>query len=365
VTAAVTASLYLPPLKCKGQNEEGARNVVVQTSASPAFYPETQWMLGKISSGRRCSANQSNHNVQHRNRANCPNQSSFMHKIATEYSQWRNGQSPITLVAVGCNKGDSIVEAMRMFSFNSEISTVKWYNKLKDELGEKARGACQKAYVRDSAIPKEMTPRPVRAYCIEPAKSTFEVISRISKDLEYSQFGLSIIHGACAERETVLSFPVVDPGKENMRLVAGQSDQTKYDLVNVTTIDHLTERENLSVIDFLSVDTEGHDFPVLLGAVLTLATKTVRVIEFEYHVVGRWKAARIEELLDYLDNLGFDCYWENNQGALLRMTGCYSEQMTVPEFKSWSNAICVNRREESLAQFMESLASQAGFGADL
>jgi len=367
VTALVAASLYLPQLKSDKYDEKNARNIVVEESdIRTNFYPETNWKLGKIDSGRRCSATQANRNVENRGRTNCPDQKRFINKIATEYSQWRTGQSPITLVTIGCNKGDSVVESMRMFSFNSQISTVKWYNKLVEELGEKqAKGACSKTYLTDSEIPQGMQPRPVRAFCVEPGKSTYEVISRISKDLGYNKHGLSIIYGACGERKTVLSFPVVSAGRESLGLVPLRSDETKYNLVNVTTIDHLVEEEGLSVVDYLSVDTEGHDFSVLLGAVLTLATKTVRIIEFEYHTIAHWKTARLEELLDYLDNLGFDCYWQNNIGLLLRITGCYTEKMTEHEFKTWSNAICVNRREKPLAKFMEGLASEAGYGADL
>mmetsp|Transcript_15545 Transcript_15545/g.27322 ORF Transcript_15545/g.27322 Transcript_15545/m.27322 type:complete len:387 (-) Transcript_15545:342-1502(-) len=365
-TALVALSLYFPSLTSIKYNGKSGRNFVAQKYSRDDFYPETNWTYEKIGAGKRCSASQANRNVEKRGGANCPDQRLFMNKIATEFSEWRNGQSPITLVMIGCNKGDSVVESMRMFSHNSEISTVKWYNKLVAEIGEsEAIGTCRRKYETDSEIPQGMEPRPVRAYCMEPGKSTYETINRICKDLGYSKFGLSVIYGACAERKTVLSFPVVQPGIEWFGLARERTDHAGYNLVNVTTIDNLVQEEKLSVIDYLSVDTEGHDFPVLLGAVMTLATKTVRIVEFEYHRVARWKTARLEELLDYMDNLGFDCYWESNQGILLRITGCYTEQMTVPEFADCSNVICVNRREKPLARFMESLASEAGFGADL
>ena len=41
----------------------------------------------------------------------------------------------------------------------------------------------------------------------------------------------------------------------------------------------------------LSIDTEGNDMRVLLGAVRLLGAEMIRFLEFEYHKVGHWATA--------------------------------------------------------------------------
>eukprot|EP00184_Porphyridium_aerugineum_P003936 CAMPEP_0184706698 /NCGR_PEP_ID=MMETSP0313-20130426/36893_1 /TAXON_ID=2792 /ORGANISM="Porphyridium aerugineum, Strain SAG 1380-2" /LENGTH=253 /DNA_ID=CAMNT_0027168257 /DNA_START=179 /DNA_END=940 /DNA_ORIENTATION=+ len=253
---------------------------------------------------------------------------------------------------------------MRVWSHNPSISTKSWYLKVAEKIGTGlAQGACGKRYTSDTKIPLGFDPRPIRAYCIEPAKSTADMLSALSEYLGYKELGLHVIRAAVGERLGKAYFPHVVPGDEVGGIHQERDDDN--DEVDQITIDKLVESENLNVIDLLSIDTEGNDVPVLLGSIMTLATKTVRVIEFEYHNIGRWVYARLEELLDLLDNLGFDCYWQNANGDLLRLTGCYDEIMTEPDFKTWSNVFCVNRREKRLASFVESYAAGLGFGADL
>ena len=49
--------------------------------------------------------------------------------------------------------------------------------------------------------------------------------------------------------------------------------------------------ENAGAIDVLSIDTEGNDMRVLLGAARLLGAEMVRFLEFEYHNIGHWATA--------------------------------------------------------------------------
>lgn len=50
----------------------------------------------------------------------------------------------------------------------------------------------------------------------------------------------------------------------------------------LTTLDHFCEREKVTNIDFLKIDTEGNEFNVLKGALNMLSTKKIKIIQFEF-----------------------------------------------------------------------------------
>ena len=56
-------------------------------------------------------------------------------------------------------------------------------------------------------------------------------------------------------------------------------DGNTYDL---RTIDWYVDKNKISTIDFLKIDTEGSDYKILLGAEKTLDKDKIRFIQFEY-----------------------------------------------------------------------------------
>ncbi len=63
--------------------------------------------------------------------------------------------------------------------------------------------------------------------------------------------------------------------------------------MEVVTLDGLARRHGLGGIDVLTVDTEGNDVRVLLGALRTLPV--VRYLEFEHHAVNRWARSDLQD----------------------------------------------------------------------
>ena len=93
----------------------------------------------------------------------------------------------------------------------------------------------------------------------------------------------------------------------------------------------------------ITVDTEGFDAHVLMGAAATLASGQVHYLEFEYHSRPPWSEFQLETLVAFLDNLAFDCYFAGNDGRAYKMTGCWRPAF---EFHQWSNVVCASRRLE-------------------
>lgn len=69
--------------------------------------------------------------------------------------------------------------------------------------------------------------------------------------------------------------------------------------------DNFCEEQGIRQIDFLKIDTEGHEMDVLFGLEKMLAQQQVRFIQFEYG--GCWTDARnfIYDAFDYLGSKGY------------------------------------------------------------
>jgi phage tail tube protein FII len=126
--------------------------------------------------------------------------------------------------------------------------------------------------------------------------------------------------------------------------------------VEVKNVDLFVLSEGIEKIDFLSIDTEGHDGRVILGMVKTLALNKIRVLEFEYHHTGPWQNMDISMIIDLLDNFEMDCFWQGNKGQLWRLTGCISK--TKPFEKKWSNIVCVHRTELAIHKAFTEIAAR-------
>ena len=84
--------------------------------------------------------------------------------------------------------------------------------------------------------------------------------------------------------------------------ILGESDSKIFyseHIGSLTTIDNFFEKNNLKKIDLLKIDTEGHEFKILLGAKKTL--KDIKYIYFEHHyddmIIKNYKFSDINNYL--------------------------------------------------------------------
>ena len=124
------------------------------------------------------------------------------------------------------------------------------------------------------------------------------------------------------------------------------------DTVAITTVDQIVSDFRVKEIDILSIDTEGNDVRVILGAHHSLPV--VRYLEFEYHSVAHWAQSDLQDTVDLLDQYEFDCYWQGNKGQLWRLTGCWHD--SYYHKRSWSNIACIKRSETIVHALMETIA---------
>jgi FkbM family methyltransferase len=278
-------------------------------------------------------------------------------------------KTPPTAIFAGCNKALDAVNTLRMFSFNPEFDKPRWGSAM--GIRDSACGqhtSPQYVLFNDTKTKTVQQPRPreAKVYCIEAMPSTFTKLDRIVKELGW-QKSLQVFHAAVSDREdppTIL-FPNAKVGteylgiqgcssnKNNNTTTKKQRNNKHCQEVPQMTLDSFVRTHKIPEIDFLSVDVEGNDWPVLLGA-LNWTLPKVKYLEFEYHKVGRWKDIPLQPAIDTLQRAGggFICYWAGRMGKLWRITDCWMDH--YDEWKEWSNVACVQRKlAPTLAARME------------
>ena len=256
------------------------------------------------------------------------------------------------VVYVGCNKGDDFINTVRVWTRDEKYSVQTLYNWMKEV--KTFHFACGKdSDVSLNTLPKEKLP--VMGYCIEPMESTIEMLQSAFNDLGYNEPNIKLIHAAASNYAGTAKFPNISnkAGYAGFGLHDASTGKHNTTSVQVITLDGFIRAEQIQKIDYLSIDTEGNDMQVLLGAIHLLSAHAIRYFEFEAHEKARWNTSSLRDLIELVDSMGYDCYWAMISGKLARITGCWSD---VYLLKRWSNVVCISRRDTKVHEFMESLS---------
>jgi FkbM family methyltransferase len=145
-------------------------------------------------------------------------------------------------------------------------------------------------------------------HCFEPNPRIFEVLesSTRGQGLILHQFGFSDQSG-----ELSLYDHAAHTDGEHATLYADvfkTLNQTPYESVRVAlkTIDQFCAEENISHVDFLKIDIEGHEIHCLRGAREMIAAKRIDVIQFEFNKMNLCSRTFMADFFDALE--GFDLY---------------------------------------------------------
>ena len=314
--------------------------------------------LGKDSweKGKTCSPSTlaSNSRAFKPKTSNCPTRT-FMSTLIDSLDP----RKPITHVFVGCNKGDDMVLSARLFTGDERFSTTKYSEAVRNNLGGSKQkvvtGPCDTQEITDEMLPVPLHPGESRefvSYCFEPMLGNVEILERSLTEVNLRS-DFTVVRAAVSSRSGKVVFKEGIPGQENIGIggrVNDNLDNNNDNEVDVITLDEYLLPKGHATIEYLSIDTEGNDARVLYGSVKMLATTHVRYLEFEYNSVGQWLNSDLQDVVDLLDNFGFDCYWLGNKGELWRLTGCWADNYYR---RVWSNVGCVNRQEAVLWEEME------------
>lgn len=301
---------------------------------------------------------------------NCPN-ASWLDDYYLELQ--RNSSSSDLIppnflgISVGCNKGFDAINTLRMGTFDDSISKASWKQAMTHDGSSLHHSVCNQdaaddifevlePYQKDSTSKSNLPHPEGEMHCIEPMPQTYAKLNRSAEVLGYSQKGLKITHGAISKESGEMLFHTGGAaGVENRGLAnCGTSNAHECEAVKVYSLYDFVQQnvkaESSRPINHLSIDVEGFDGDVLLGAT-TNVLKRVEYLEFEYNWMGSWEQQHLYDMVEMLDtNAGLTCYWAGVD-RLWRITDCW---MSYFDIHVWSNVACVNRhRVPRLASKME------------
>lgn len=143
----------------------------------------------------------------------------------------------------------------------------------------------------------------IQLHCFEPSKKTFEKLASASLSntfiqISYNNFGLSDV----AESKELYSSSdtATIASLYNTKDKLGKFKEEYKEEIVLKTIDDYCEQGQISHIDFLKIDVEGHEISTLKGATKMIAAKAISYIQFEF---GDCNIASKTYMRDFFDLL--------------------------------------------------------------
>ena len=272
--------------------------------------------------------------------------------------------SDVTLVNIGANKGYVVNELLQRFRAGWRVTNAEWCmhinafvkpGSVRTQCGHGPLcGACTDCRVPPPTV---TVPRTVQAaqqpwpriIAVELADANAQLLRHLFGKLAVPA---EVMHaGGSNTTEGYAIDPDVPVGHEmGMLQLAGVGSRTTG-RVPLVTADHVAESRGLDNITFLTIDTEGHDSLVLLGARQLLSARRVRVLQFEYHERGLWAKTPLSPRVRWLHRNGYTCFWQSKTGPLSPFLPRCSY-----DFKRWSNVVCAH--EPAIVSAFEALVPQ-------
>jgi FkbM family methyltransferase len=143
-----------------------------------------------------------------------------------------------------------------------------------------------------------------RALLFEPSLSAIEVLqARFSAHPE-----VEVVEAAAGNAIGSMLFFEEEGAGETSSLVAGFSRGGTARRVQLTTVDAEIEKRGWPSVDFLKIDAEGFDFRVLEGTRRLFEKGMVSYGQFEYNGPWRLSGTTLTFAVQWLRNLGYQCF---------------------------------------------------------
>jgi FkbM family methyltransferase len=186
-----------------------------------------------------------------------------------------------------------------------------------------------------------LAPRPCQVVMFEP--SSYCQTRLRGLDLP----NVTLIGAAVGAKPGVATLVSPDPGNAVASLYVRrdtyhQSDHPPtIEQTPVVTIDDTMEELGIEIVDFMKVDVEGHELPVLQGATRALEDQRIRALTFEFGSGNINSRIFFHDLWDFLHPMGYQIYRICPGGVLAPITEYYED---LEHFRSVSNYLATATR---------------------
>lgn len=146
-------------------------------------------------------------------------------------------------------------------------------------------------------------------FAFEPDPETFSKLSATTPRGRIHTFNIGL-----GSQNTEARFDLTATNSSMRRIASDQSD-TKLPLVKFSTLDTFCSEHNIDHIDYVKIDTEGHDFEVIKGANGLLMRNGINLIEAECAINrdNRFHAPFFE-VHTHMEDLGYRLFGLYEQG---------------------------------------------------
>lgn len=252
------------------------------------------------------------------------------------YDLWH--RQKMKMINIGANSGSNVNEFLLQHDPDWNVSAKAWHEESKTSCG-----VCQACMSKIKRGSKRVST--IRVIAVELLRINYNAMAHNFKIFNVPGVALNAAGGATIGDAWA---PVTTKlGQENIGLFTGRRGK---DFVPMLTVDGLTTMFGWhSSVDFLSIDTEGHDAHVLRGAHRGLMHKNFRVVEFEYHREGNWRHTSLNTTVAELMTYGYTCFWQGNDAFAQYEVECDNE------IRQWSNLVCAH--EDSIVNELITFAN--------
>ena len=125
--------------------------------------------------------------------------------------------------------------------------------------------------------------RPFALHCFEPGSGAFKELVHCwagRENIRLNDFGLGVVLGTRELYFDSPGSPLASLTKRDLSHVG--LEMSDSETVRIETLDSYCQREEISRIDLLKLDVEGHELNVLLGGARLLQDKAIAAVLFEF-----------------------------------------------------------------------------------
>jgi FkbM family methyltransferase len=144
-----------------------------------------------------------------------------------------------------------------------------------------------------------------KVYAIEPNQNTFNILKKNLQNTDIGYFNLGLSSSSKKERIYTYKEKITSEHAsfyKNVFLdVHLNSDIVDFEVETVTLDDFCTQY-NIPLIDFLKIDTEGHEYEVLKGGVYIMKENRVKIIQFEFNEMNIISRVFLKDFYEALQN---------------------------------------------------------------
>jgi FkbM family methyltransferase len=145
-----------------------------------------------------------------------------------------------------------------------------------------------------------------KVYSFEPVKATYDTLctKKFGSNVVCENLGL----GDAVGEVDFFVYPEDSTLNTLHQRQLASSSQAVVQKIQISTVDIFCEANNISSIDLLKIDTEGHEFSVLKGAKYMLQSGAIKAIQFEYGGAYIDSRTYLKDIYEFLAAKGYEVY---------------------------------------------------------